>query len=483
MNEKRQFREEKLKKWIEKYGDPYESSFSITHSPGEVKKDFQKLENKEVSSGGRILAFRKQGKLAFIDIGDITGRIQLFIRKNDLENFEDIELLDLGDIIFTKGKVMKTKVGEISIFVSDFSLVSKGRHELPDKMHGISDPETRQRKRWVDMSSGGDISKDIVFISKFFQKAREYWQSEGFLEVFTPMLHQIPGGAYARPFKTHHNALDLPLYLRIAPELYLKKLLVGGCPKVFEIGRNFRNEGISKKHNPEFFGLEAYEAWGSLDKMMDRTEEFIRFLCKELLGKSSFSWQGAEISTKEDFKRVDFRQALIDSIGVDLDDLSSIEDYRVVFKEHNLSWGDGMTIGRAQDKLYSEFIESKVENPTFVTGYPEEMSPLAKKIPGNEKWTERFELVIAGCEVANAFGELHDPDEQKKRMRNQESAKDSGDFEAQPIDDSYIEALEFGMPSAGGIGFGVERLLMMFLDKDSIRDVIVFPMLRPKKDG
>ena len=483
MNEKRQFREEKLKKWIRKYGDPYENSFSITHFPGKIIEDFEKLENQTVSSGGRVLAFRKQGKLVFIDIGDITGKVQLFIRKNDLENFEDTELLDLGDIIFAEGKVMKTKVGEISIFVSSFSLVSKGRHELPDKMHGISDPETRQRKRWIDMASGGEISKDVVFISRFFQKAREYWQSEGFLEVFTPMLHQIPGGAYARPFKTHHNALDMPLYLRIAPELYLKKLLVGGCPRVFEIGRNFRNEGISKKHNPEFFGLEAYEAWGSLEKMMDRTEEFIRFLCKELLNKDSFSWNGKTISVKEDFKRVDFRQELINLIGVDLENLNSLEDYKNIFKKNNLSWGDGMTVGRAQDKLYSEFIESKIDNPTFVIGYPEEMSPLAKKIPQKEKWTQRFELVIAGCEVCNAFGELHDPDEQKRRMENQEDAKDSGDFEAQPIDDSYIEALEFGMPSAGGIGFGVERLLMMFLDKDSIRDVIIFPMLKPKQDG
>ncbi len=483
MNEKRQFREGKLKKWIKKHGDPYEDSFSITHSPGDVKKDFQELENKEVSSGGRILAFRKQGKLAFIDIGDITGRIQLFFRKNDLKHFEDIELLDLGDVIFAEGKVMKTKVGEISIFVSSFSLVAKGRHELPDKMHGISDPETRQRKRWVDMSSGGEISKDIVFISKFFQKAREYWQSEGFLEVFTPMLHQIPGGAYARPFKTHHNTLNLPLYLRIAPELYLKKLLVGGCPKVFEIGRNFRNEGISKKHNPEFFGLEAYEAWGSLEKMMDRTEEFIRFLCKELLGGNSFSWRGKNISVKENFQRVDFRKALIDAIDVDLDELNSLNGYKDVFKKNNLKWGEEMTIGRAQDKLYSEFIESKIENPTFVTSYPKEMSPLAKKIPGNRQWTQRFELVVAGCEIANAFGELHDPDEQRSRMENQQDAKDSGDFEAQPIDDSYIEALEFGMPSAGGIGFGVERLLMMFLNKDSIRDVIIFPMLKPKQDG
>tara|TARA_Y100000588_G_scaffold395324_1_gene523502 strand:- start:71140 stop:72591 length:1452 start_codon:yes stop_codon:yes gene_type:complete len=482
VNEKREFREKKLKKWIEKYGDPYESSFSITNSPGEIKDNFESLENQSVSSGGRVLAFRKQGKLAFLDIGDITGRIQLFMRKNDLENFDDAELLDLGDIIFVQGKVMKTKVGEVSIFVSKFSLVSKGRHELPDKMHGISDPETRQRKRWVDMAIGGDIAKDVVFISRFFQKAREYWQSEGFLEVFTPMLHQIPGGAYARPFETHHNALDLSLYLRIAPELYLKKLLVGGCPKVFEIGRNFRNEGISKKHNPEFFGLEAYEAWGSFETMMSRSEEFIKFLAADLLKNDSFEWMGKKISLKGKFKRLDFRQALIDAVGIDIDSMSKLEDYKDVFKKHNLNWGNGMTVGRAQDKLYGEYIESKIVNPTFVTGYPKEMSPLAKSIPGSKNWTQRFELVIAGCEVANAFGELHDPDEQSRRMKNQQDAKDSGDLEAQPIDDSYIEALEFGMPSAGGIGFGVERLLMMFLNKDSIRDVILFPMLKPKRD-
>ncbi|MBC8515200.1 lysine--tRNA ligase [bacterium] len=479
--EKREIREAKLASWRERHGDPYSQSLSISHLPGELLSSFEEIRGHLVSTGGRVLAMRKQGKLAFLDLGDLTGRIQLFFRANENpELFEDLDLIDLGDLLWVEGELLKTKRGQVSVGVDSFQLVAKGRIELPDKREGISDPETRLRLRWVDMATGGEIGEDIQAVSRILGAARAYWSGAGFMEVTTPLLHPVPGGAYARPFSTHHNALDLPLYLRVAPELYLKKLLVAGCPKLFEIGSNFRNEGLSRHHNPEFLSLEAYEAWGSLEGMMERTEGFLLALAQAGTGKNTLVRGGEHISLEAPFARVDLREELIQKAGVNLDDLEGLSAYEALFVKKGLPWHEGMTVGRAQDKLYSTFVESTLLEPTFVVGYPKEMSPLAREMPDRPGWVERFELVIARMEVANAFGELADPDEQRSRMEAQALDKEGGDGEAQPVDDSYLDALAFGMPPAGGIGFGLERLMMLLLDKETIRDVILFPLLRPK---
>ncbi|MCH7493856.1 lysine--tRNA ligase [bacterium] len=479
--EKRHHRERKLALWRERHGDPYATSAAVTHLPGQIEPAFAALEGTEVAVGGRLLALRVQGKVAFLDLGDITGRIQLFLRQGQMgEAFADIDLLDLGDLCWAKGKVMKTRTGAVSVEVEAIRMVAKGRQELPDKRHGLADDEARHRRRWVEMATGGNAAQDVATISRVLQAAREYWVNAGFLEVMTPILQPLPGGAHARPFATFHNALDIPLYLRVAPELYLKKLLVGGCPKVFEMGRLFRNEGISRKHNPEFLALEAYEAWGNLETMMAHTEAFLAALATAANGSTTVAVGAEEISLEGPYDRVDFREGLLERSGVDLDTLESLDDYRAAFAGKGMEWAPKTTIGQAQDKLYAAFLEPTLRQPTFVTTYPEAMSPLARRHPERPGWTERFELVVAGTELANAFTELNDPEDQRSRMEAQATALDAGDGEASPLDESFLDALEFGMPPAGGIGFGMDRILMLLLGRDSIRDVILFPLMRPK---
>lgn len=479
--EKRQHRERKLAAWQERHGDPYASSPAVTHLPGQIEPEFAALEGKEVAVGGRVLALRVQGKVAFVDVGDITGRIQLFLRQGQMgDAFADVDLLDLGDIAWAEGTVMKTRAGQVSVDVKSLALVAKGRQELPDKMHGLESDEARHRRRWVEMATGGNAAADVAAISRVLQAARAYWAEAGFLEVMTPILQPLPGGAFARPFATHHNALDLPLYLRVAPELYLKKLLVGGCPKVFELGRLFRNEGLSRKHNPEFLGLEAYEAWGNLELMMAHSEAFLAAVAQAANGSTEVSVEGEAINLSGPYARVDFREGLLERSGIDLDTLATLEDYRAACAGKGLDWAPKTTIGQAQDKLYAHFVEPTLRQPTFVTTYPEAMSPLARRHPTRPGWTERFELVVAGTEVANSFTELNDPQDQRARMQAQAAQLAAGDSEASPLDETFLDALEFGMPPAGGIGFGMDRLLMLLLGRSSIRDVILFPLLRPK---
>lgn len=481
-DDKLSHRLQKLAKWRERHGDPYSASPTVTHSPGEIEPSFAELEGETVAIGGRLLALRVQGKLAFADVGDVTGRVQLFMREATMgDSFADLGLLDLGDVVWAEGTVMRTRRGEVSVDPASVRLVAKGRQELPDKVHGLEDPEARQRRRWVEMATGGPMAEDVVALSRVWGEARAYWAEAGFLEVQTPILQPLPGGAYARPFATHHNALDLPLYLRVAPELYLKRLLVGGCPRVFEMGRLFRNEGVSRKHNPEFIGLEAYEAWGSMETAMAHAECFLERLAVAATGSAVVEREGVDLDFRGPYARVDFREAVIEGAGVDLDDLADEGAYRRVFAAKGLSWHEGTTIGRAQDKLYADFVEPRLVQPTFVTTYPEAMSPLARRDPERPGWTQRFELVVAGTEVANSFTELNDPDDQRSRLQAQARLAEAGDKEANPLDEDFLDALEFGMPPAGGIGFGMDRLIALLLGKETIRDVILFPLLRPKE--
>ncbi len=434
---------------------------------------------------GRIRSIRRQGKLVFADLHDGKEKIQLFVRRDNLPESAQlvVDNLDLGDLVGASGALIRTRTGELSLMVADLTLLAKALRPLPEKWHGLADVETRYRQRYLDLATNEESRRVFEARAAIVKGIREFLDARGFLEVETPMMQVIPGGATARPFKTHHNALDIGLYLRIAPELYLKRLLVGGIPRVYEINRNFRNEGISTRHNPEFTMLEFYWAYADYRQMMDLTEELLTGLAERartVLGKAAITWEGEPIDFARPWQRLTLREAITRYAGVPAERLESREEVAAVLAEKGIAPPPGGTYGHLLMGLFEHTVEAHLFAPVFITEHPTDVSPLAKQRPDDPRFTERFELYIAGMEVANAFSELNDPDVQAERFRGQVAAREAGDAEGHLYDADYVRALEHAMPPAAGIGIGIDRLTMLLTDRQSIRDVILFPLMRPE---
>ncbi|MGI6286345.1 lysine--tRNA ligase [Neomoorella humiferrea] len=474
---------EKLKELREEGIDPYGGRFARTHTTAQVRLNFEELEGREASLAGRIMAIRGHGKASFVDLQDRDGRLQLYIRIDNVgaELYGFFRKLDIGDIIGVKGRVFRTHRGEISLEVRDLVLLCKSLRPLPEKWHGLKDVDLRYRQRYLDLIVNPEVKDVFITRAKILRAIRSFLDARGFLEVETPSMHAIPGGAAARPFITHHNALDIDLYLRIALELHLKRLLVGGLEKVYEMGRVFRNEGISTKHNPEFTMIELYQAYADYEDMMHLLEEMVAYVAAEALGRTTVTYQGEEINLTPPWPRLTMFAAIEKYTGVDFSRLNEEEARRAAMElgvelEPGLDWG----------KIINEVFEAKVEphliQPTFILDYPVAISPLAKRKKDNPELTYRFEAFIAGRELANAFSELNDPLDQRRRFEEQMAARAAGDEEAHMLDEDFLRALEYGMPPAGGMGIGIDRLVMILTDSPSIRDVILFPTMRPKEE-
>lgn len=475
-------RRKKLDELREKGIDPFGGKFERTHKSQDITDRFDELENTDVTIAGRIMAKRNMGKATFVHIQDIAGRIQVYVRVNEVgeDTYELFTHFDIGDIIGVTGKVFKTQRGEISVWARDITLLSKSLKPLPEKWHGLKDVELRYRQRYVDLIVNPEVKDVFITRSRIIRAIRNYLDKLGFLEVETPMMHPIPGGAAARPFITHHNTLDMDLYLRIAPELYLKRLLVGGLEKVYEINRNFRNEGISTKHNPEFTMLELYEAYADYHDMMKLTENLIASAALEVLGTTKIEYEGQLIDLTPPWTRLPMLDAIKQYTGVDFTQIQTDEQAKEAAKCLGMNIEEGATRGSIINEVFEEHVESKLIQPTFITDYPIEISPLAKRKADNPNYTYRFELFIYGREMANAFSELNDPIDQEQRFRNQVEQRVAGDDEAHRMDEDYINALEYGMPPAGGLGIGIDRLIMLLTNSSSIRDVLLFPQMKTR---
>ena len=467
--------------------EPYLSRFDVTHRAAELASAYGDLEpgaetGQTVSVAGRLVARREQGKVAFLVIRDATGDLQLFCRVNVLgeDGFSAATDLDLGDWVGATGEVLRTRRGELSVAPAQVTLLSKSLRPLPEKYHGLTDTETRYRQRYVDLIANPEVRRVFETRFRIMSAIRRFMEGRGFLEVETPMLHPIPGGATARPFVTHHNALDIDLYLRIAPELYLKRLLVGGFERVYEVNRSFRNEGMSPRHNPEFTMLEAYQAYTDLEGMLELTESLITSVAEEVLGTLEIEYQGVPVDLSPPWPRRTMIELTSEAAGEDVSFARSAEELSALCATHGIpveaAWGKGKLI----TELFEKLVEHDLAGPIFVTEYPLETSPLARKKPGEPELTERFELIVNGRELANAFSELVDPVDQRERFEAQMRAKATGDDEAMGFDEDYLRAMEYGMPPAGGLGIGIDRLVMLLTDSASIRDVLLFPHMRPE---
>lgn len=482
---RRQKLEELKKAGINPY--PYKFDKNITASKilEEYKSIKQGEEGKEaVSYAGRIITKRGHGKAAFIHLQDETGKIQIYAKEDVLgkDKYKIFQKLDIGDIIGIKGNVFRTKTNEITIKVKDFVILCKSLHPLPEKWHGLQDKELRYRERYVDLIVNPKVKELFLIRSRIISLIRRFLEDKGFIEVETPILHLLQGGAAAKPFTTYHDALDLDLFMRIAPELYLKKLLVGGFDKVFELGRVFRNEGMSYKHNPEYTILEIYQAYADYKKMMVLAEEMISKIVQTINGKAVVEFKGEEIDFSTPWKKISLLDALLEYGKIDLKNKNE-KEIRKIAKEKGIEGYEEIGIGKIINVLYDKLVEPNLRQPTFIIDYPIETSPLAKKKRDNPKLVERFELIVGGVEIANAFSELNDPIDQRERFEKQMALKKKGDQEAESMDEDFLRALEYGMPPAGGIGFGVDRIIMLLTNSPSIRDVLLFPHMRPLKGG
>lgn len=489
LNEHMQVRREKLADYYKQGLDPFGGKFIRTASATELHVAYDKDSKEELSEkaisvtlAGRVMTKRGKGKVGFTHIQDASGQIQLYVRKDEIgeEAYDIFKTIDIGDIVGVTGLVFKTNVGELSIQAKDFHLLSKSLRPLPDKYHGLQDIELRYRKRYLDLITNMDSRHTFILRSKIIQAMRQYLNKAGFLEVETPMLHSIPGGAAARPFETHHNALDTELYMRIAIELHLKRLIVGGLEKVYEIGRVFRNEGISTRHNPEFTMIELYEAYADYEDIMELTENVIAHIAKEVLGSTTVVYGEEEIDLAPRWTRLHMVDAIKEYVGVDFWQETSDEKARSLAKEHGIDITNEMTFGHIVNEFFEQRIEEKLIQPTFIYGHPVEISPLAKKNKTDERFTDRFELFIVGREHANAFSELNDPVDQRARFEAQVAERQAGNDEAHLMDEDFLEALEYGMPPTGGLGIGIDRLIMLLTNAPSIRDVLLFPQMRTK---
>lgn len=492
MNDQQQARIDKMHQLREMGIDPFGQGYTVTHHADEIKAAYQDKtmeqldsEDNEVSIAGRIMSKRRMGKLGFIHLLDRSGRIQVVINQrivgDDIYNL--FKMSDLGDIIGVQGRVIKTNAGELSIEVHAYTHLCKALRPLPEKFHGLQDKEERYRRRYLDLIMN-DSSREVAILRpRIISAIRRYMDEHGYIEVETPILSPILGGASARPFITHHNALNKDFYLRIATELNLKRLLVGDLERVYEIGRIFRNEGMDLKHNPEFTTMEAYCAYSNLEDVMKFNEELFEYVAENVFHKTDFEFMGKTISLKGPYKRWNMVDAVKEVTGVDFWKEMSVEEAMQLAKEHHVEvLPHQQTVGNIISLFFDEFCEEKIEQPTFVWGHPIEISPLAKKNPKDPRFTERFELEIMGIEMDNAFGELNDPIDQRERFEAQIKAKELGDDEASDMDTDYVEALEYGLPPTGGIGIGIDRLVMLLTGMESIRDVLLYPTMKPRED-
>lgn len=490
LSELLQIRRNKLDE-LRKLGiDPFGGKYEREHHAGDILKQYDELSKEEleekqveVNLAGRIMAKRGMGKASFAHIQDLSGRIQIYVRQDSIAEaqYEAFSILDLGDIIGVKGVLFKTKTGETTIKVKELEVLSKSLYPLPEKFHGLKDVELRYRQRYVDLIINPDVQKTFIARSRIIQSMRRYLDSQGYLEVETPTLHSIAGGAAARPFITHHNALDMELYMRIAIELHLKRLIVGGLEKVYEIGRVYRNEGISTRHNPEFTMIELYEAYADYKDIMALTENMIAHIAQEVLGTQVISYQGHEVDLTPQWRRVSMVDAVKEVVGVDFSVEMSNEEAHRLAKEHKVPVEPHMTFGHILNAFFEQFVEETLIQPTFVTGHPVEISPLAKRNDVDPRFTDRFELFIVAREHANAFSELNDPIDQRQRFEAQMKEKEQGNDEAHEMDEDFLRALEYGMPPTGGLGIGIDRLIMLLTNSPSIRDVLLFPHMRNKE--
>lgn len=494
LNDQQLRRREELEHLREMGIEPYPYSFDRTHSAEQILSAFSDEAPEAFASvgiAGRIMALRRMGKAVFMHILDASGKIQVYVRKDDIENFEALKLLDIGDIVGVRGFVFRTRTGEISVHTQEFTLLAKSLEPIPIAKEVVdeegnktvydafADKELRYRQRYKDLIVNPHIREVFVRRSRIISAMRRYFDSRGWLEVETPVLQPLYGGASARPFTTHHNALDMPLYLRIATELYLKRLLVGGLEGVYEIGKNFRNEGISKKHNPEFTAMEIYVAYKDYVWMMDMVEDLLRTIAREVLGAEEVEYDGKSISFSAPFARIPMLEAIHSATGINVSALSD-EELVAAARSQGIDIEKGSSRGTVIDEIFSEKVEHTLVQPTFITDYPVEMSPLAKRHRADASLTERFELYINGAEVANAFSELNDPIDQRRRLEEQAAAREGGDAEAMGVDEDFLHALEVGMPPAAGLGIGIDRLVMFLTNSTSIRDVLFFPHMRPE---
>ncbi|AIK39853.1 lysine--tRNA ligase [Bacillus pseudomycoides] len=489
LNDQLLVRREKLHNLREQGIDPFGKRFERTNSTEELLNlygEFSKEELEEkgisVSIAGRIMTKRGKGKAGFAHIQDLHGQVQIYVRKDAVgdEQYELFNTADLGDLVGIEGKVFKTNVGELSVKATGFTLLTKALRPLPDKYHGLKDVEQRYRQRYLDLITSMESRETFVTRSKIIREMRRYLDDNGYLEVETPMMHAIAGGASARPFITHHNALDMELYMRIAIELHLKRLIVGGLEKVYEIGRVFRNEGVSTRHNPEFTMIELYEAYADYKDIMKLTENMIAHIAKQVLGTTTIQYGEQEINLEPEWTRLHMVDAIKQYSGADFWSPMSVEEARALAKEHGVEIKDTMEVGHIINEFFEQKVEEKLIQPTFIYGHPVEISPLAKKNDEDPRFTDRFELFIVAREHANAFTELNDPIDQKERFEAQLKEREQGNDEAHMMDDDYIEALEYGMPPTGGLGIGIDRLVMLLTNAPSIRDVLLFPAMRHK---
>ncbi|MCG3413184.1 lysine--tRNA ligase [Staphylococcus massiliensis] len=491
MNDQMQVRRQKLDELREQGIDPFGERFERSSYASDLKAEwdtFSKDELKEkedeshVSFAGRLMTKRGKGKAGFAHVKDLTGQLQIYVRKDQVgdEQFEIWKGADLGDIVGIDGVMFKTNTGEISVKAKSFTLLSKALRPLPDKFHGLQDIEQRYRQRYLDLITNEESTETFINRSKILHEMRSYLNEKGFLEVETPMMHQIAGGAAARPFVTHHNALDATLYMRIAIELHLKRLIVGGLEKVYEIGRVFRNEGVSTRHNPEFTMIELYEAYADYDDIMNLTEELVAHVAQKVLGTTKVQYGEETIDLEPKWRRLHIVDAVKEATGVNFYDVKTDEEAQALAKEHGIEIESHMKYGHVLNEFFEQKVEETLIQPTFIYGHPIEISPLAKKNAEDPRFTDRFELFIVGREHANAFTELNDPIDQRERFEAQIVEREQGNDEAHEMDHDFIEALEYGMPPTGGLGIGIDRLVMLLTDSPSIRDVLLFPYMRQK---
>jgi lysyl-tRNA synthetase class 2 len=485
INEQQQVRLDKLNELRESGINPFGGRFIRTHKAAEIIAAFDELQDQDVTIAGRIMAIRRMGKASFAHLQDVSGKIQIYVRLNDVgaESYELFTHLDIGDIIGVTGFVFRTRTEEISVHVKELVLLTKSLRPLPEKWHGLKDVELRYRQRHVDLIVNPEVKNVFILRSKIIQAMRRFLDSKGFLEVETPTMHAIPGGASARPFITHHNALDIDLYMRIALELHLKRLIVGGLEKVYEIGRVFRNEGISTRHNPEFTMMELYQAYADYHDMMDITEQMISHIAQEVLGTQKITYQGTEIDLTPPWPRITMVDAVKKYTGIDYRDFKSDEEARQAAAKAGVHVPADASKGTVLNELFEAKVEENLIQPTFIIDYPIEISPLAKRREDDSNFTYRFEVFITAREFGNAFSELNDPLDQRERFVKQMEQRAKGDEEAQRHDEDFVRALEVGMPPTGGLGIGIDRLIMLLTNSASIRDVILFPTLRQREDN
>lgn len=489
LNDQILVRREKLEKYLEKDLNPFGGRYKRTHLSDELFELYDSFTKEElaekqipVTIAGRVMTKRGAGKAGFAHVQDFGGQIQIYVRRDEVgEASHDLfKSIDLGDIVGVKGVMFKTNTGELTVQAETFEILSKALRPLPEKYHGLQDVEQRYRQRYLDLMTNEESKETFVLRSKIIQSMRRYLDDNGFLEVETPTMHAIPGGASARPFETYHNALDIPLFMRIALELHLKRLVVGGMEKVYEIGRVFRNEGISTRHNPEFTMIELYQAYADYEDIMELTENMIAHIAKEVTGNTVVTYGEDQIDLAPRWKRLHMVDAIKEYVGVDFWGNISDEEARALAKEHDIKIDDTMTYGHIVNEFFEQKVEHELVQPTFIYGHPVEISPLAKKNTEDERFTDRFELFIVRREHANAFSELNDPIDQKERFEAQVKEREAGNDEAHLMDEDFIEALEYGMPPTGGLGIGIDRLVMLLTNAPSIRDVLLFPQMRSR---